>query len=195
MADKNQAGYISHAYRLPTSLIVGGVAHEINSDWQTIVDVLCVCGSPNLTDEEKALYTIHEIFPEWKKIPVELLPEACRKACEFVDCGHINDGKPKPKMIDWGQDAAIIIPEVNKVAGREVRLDPSIHWWTFFGWFMGIGDGLLASVLHIRQKKATGKKLEKWEQEFYTANKSMVDMKSPESEEVKAEKANMLKYL
>ena len=82
-------------------------------------------------------------------------------------------------MIDWEQDAAIIIPEINKVAGREIRLDPNIHWWTFMGWFMGIGDGLLASVLHVRQKLSNGKKLEQWEQEFYKANRSICDLKHP----------------
>jgi hypothetical protein len=93
-------------------------------------------------------------------------------------------------MIDWEQDAPIIIPEINKVAGKEVRLDPNIHWWTFFGWFMGIGDGLLASVLHIRKKKSLHKKLEKWEEEFYRANKALVDFAPKET----PEKAEMTEY-
>ena len=130
-----------------------------------------------------------------EKIPLDLRAEACEKVCAFIDCGQVDDGKPKPKLIDWDADAPVIIPEINKVAGKEVRLDPNIHWWTFFGWFMGIGDGLLASVLHIRSKKAKGKKLEKWEQEFYAANKAMIDMKAPETEEIKAEKESILKWL
>ena len=185
----------SRAYRLPTSLLVGGVAHEINPGWENVMNILCVSSSPELTDEEKALFLIHEIFQNWKKIPVEHYSEACEKACEFIDCGQKNDGSVKPKMIDWEQDAPIIIPEINKVASMEVRLDPTIHWWTFFGWFMGIGDGLLASVLHIRKKKAMGKKLEKWEQEFYSANKQLIDLSRRETAEERAIKDNMLKYL
>ena len=97
--------------------------------------------------------------------------------------------------MDWEQDAAIIIPAVNSVAGREIRLDPGIHWWTFFGWYMSIGDGLFASVLRIRSKKAKGKKLEKWEEEFYRENRHLIDLKQVETDEVRQEKENILKWL
>ena len=60
---------------------------------------------------------------------------------------------------------------------------------------MSIGEGTLATVVHIRQKKAKGKKLEKWEKEFYTANKDLIDIKTPETEEMRKEKENILKYL
>ena len=117
------------------------------------------------------------------------------KVAEFIDCGQKRDDTPKPQMISWEQDAPLIIPAVNKVAGREVRIDPNIHWWTFFGWFMSIGEGLFASVLNIRGKKAANKKLEKWEKEFYNANKDMIDFKTPETEAVRAEKDEILKWL
>lgn len=184
-----------NAYDLPTSLYIGEVEYRIRYGWRAILDILAACSDPDL-DEQSKVYCLLKIFyPDWDKIPQARLAEACEKACEFIDCGQKNDGKPKPKMIDWAQDASIIIPEINKVAGREVRIDPNTHWWTFFGWFMGIGEGLLASVLHIRSKKAKGKKLEKWEQEFYTANKHIVDMKAPETDEAKREKENIMKWL
>lgn len=182
-------------YDLPTSLTIGEVAYQIRYDWRAVLDILIACADPELDDAGKAECVIKIFYPNWEEIPDHLLAEACDKACEFIDCGQKDDGKPKPKMIDWEQDAGIIVPEINKVAGREIRLDPNIHWWTFFGWFMGIGDGLLASVLHIRQKKAKHKKLEKWEQEFYNANKALIDMKAPETEEIRKEKDNILKYL
>ena len=182
-------------YDLPTSLTIGEVAYGIRYNWRAVLDILVACADPELDDAGKAECMIRILYPDWEEIPEHLLAEACEKACEFIDCGQKDDGKPKPKMIDWEQDASIIVPEINKVAGREIRLDPNIHWWTFFGWFMGIGDGLLASVLHIRQKKAKHKKLEKWEQEFYNANKALIDMKAPETEEIRKEKDNILKYL
>lgn len=182
-------------YDLPTSLTIGEVEYRIRYNWRAVLDILVACADPELDDAGKAECMIRILYPDWKDIPEYLLAEACEKACEFIDCGQKDDGKPKPKMIDWEQDASIIVPEINKVAGREIRLDPNIHWWTFFGWFMGIGDGLLASVLHIRQKKAKHKKLEKWEQEFYNANKTLIDMKAPETEEIRKEKDSILKYL
>ena len=174
-----------NAYDLPTSLVIGEVAYPIRYQWRPVMDALIACADPELDEQSTAL----------EEIPEERLQEACEKVSAFIDCGQKNDGKKGPKMIDWEQDAAVIIPEINKVAGREIRLDPDIHWWTFFGWFMGIGDGLLASVLHIRAKKAKGKKLEKWEQEFYKANKALVDMKTPETEEIRAEKDRILQIL
>lgn len=42
---------------------------------------------------------------------------------------------------------------------------------------MEIADGLFSQVLYIRQKKTKGKKLEKWEMEFYRNNKELIDLK------------------
>ena len=183
------------AYDLPTSLTIGEVAYPIRYNWRAVLDVLVACGDPELDEQGKAICILKIFYPDWENIPEDRLTEACEKACDFIDCGQKDDGKPKPKTIDWEQDAPIIIPEINKIAGREIRLDTNIHWWTFFGWFMGIGEGLLATVLHIRQKKAKHKKLEKWEQDFYNANKSLVDINTRETEEVRKEKDSILKYL
>lgn len=185
-----------YSYDLPTSINIGGEDFRIRYGWRPVMDILAAMNDPDLDDWEKATCMLEILYPDWQNIPQDCLEEAMQKACDFIDCNQKPDnGKPKPKMIDWEQDAELIIPEINKVAGREVRLDPNIHWWTFFGWFMGIGDGLFAEVLNIRQKKSKGKKLEKYEQDFYRDNKSMIDLKKPESAEQKEEKANIMKYL
>jgi hypothetical protein len=183
------------AYDLPTSLTIGEVDFAIRYGWRPVLDVLAACSDPELDDRAKAECLLKIMYPDWKNIPPQHLGEACQKAAEFIDCGQTDDGKPKPRLIDWEQDASIIIPEINKVAGKEVRLEPNIHWWTFLGWYMGIGEGLLASVLHIRQKKAKHKKLESWEQEFYNANKEIIDLKIAETEEIRKEKDDLLKWL
>jgi len=58
-----------------------------------------------------------------------------------------------------------------------------LHWWTFFSYYMEIGEGLFSQVVSIRSKKAQHKKLEKYEQEFYRENKKLVDIRKPLSEE------------
>lgn len=184
-----------NAYELPTSLTVGGVGYPIRSGWRAVMDILTAMHDPELDDMSKQLVMLQIMYPGWKDIPPEHVQEALKQACDFIDCGQKDDGKPKPQMIDWEQDAAIIIPEINKVAKQEVRLAPDLHWWTFFGWFMGIGDGLLASVLHIRQKKAKRKKLEKWELEFYRENRELCDIRPRETDEIRIEKDNILKWL
>ena len=55
------------------------------------------------------------------------------------------------------------------------------------GYFMEIEGGTFSTVLAIRQKKLRGKKLEKWEQDFYSHNKNICDIKARYTEEEQAE--------
>jgi hypothetical protein len=48
--------------------------------------------------------------------------------------------------------------------------------------FGEIGEGLFSTVLHIRQKKSQGKKLEKWEDEFFRNHKELIVIRSPEEQ-------------
>jgi hypothetical protein len=89
----------------------------------------------------------------------------------------MSDGQKGPKTMDWDQDAPILIPAINKVLNCEIRAQEYIHWWTFLGAYMEIGESLFSNIVHIRQKKAKGKKMEKWELDFYKENKSLIDFK------------------
>ena len=89
--------------------------------------------------------------------------------------------------MDWEQDESIIFSAINKVAGCETREKEYIHWWTFLGYFSEIGEGLFSTVINIRQKKNKGKKLEKYEQEFYRSNKQLIDLKEKYTAEEQAE--------
>ena len=184
-----------NAYELPTSLTVGEVAYPINYGWKTAIEIFQTMNNPNLSYVVRLSAMVRLLFPDWEKIPQEDIMEAVEKANSFLDCGSQREKTKKPRMMDWEQDAGIIIPAVNAVAGQDVRLDPNIHWWTFFGWYMGINDSMFSSVLRIRQKKAKGKTLDKQEQEFYRDNKSMIDLRKIESDEVLQEKENMMKWL
>ena len=93
--------------------------------------------------------------------------------------------------VGWEQDAPIIIPAVNKVNNAEVRATDYMHWWTFFGLYMEIGESTFSTVVSIRDKKRKGKKLEKWEQEYYKNNKSIVDLHQKSTERSDEEKAEL----
>lgn len=184
------------SYDLPTEINIGGEDFVIRCGWLDVLNILKGYKDPDLDEWGKTLVLLQILYPEWERLPSQNIYEATEKGCEFIDCGiKPEPGKPHPVLMDWEQDAKIIIPEINKIAGMEVRTNPNIHWWTFFGWFMGIGEGLFAEVLNIRSKKAKGKKLEKYEQDFYRDNRSMIDLKKPESAEEKEEKENIMKYL
>ena len=175
-----------NVWNFPTSLNIGGVEYEIRTDYRVILDLLMALNDPELSDSDNKMSAYMQsrvileiMFPDWDNIPQEHIQEALDKVAEFIDMG-IGDDSKKPKTMDWEQDAPIIIPAINKVLNREIRAEKYMHWWTFLGAYMEIGEGLFSNVIHIRQKKAKGKKLEKWEQEFYKENKSLIDFQHKE---------------
>ena len=170
-------------YQLPRSLEVGGECYEIRTDFRAVIDVLIAMHDPDLDEYGRAMVMLQIIYPKWAEIPTEHIQEAVNKACSFIDCGQTDDGSPKPRVMDWEQDATIIIPAVNKVAHFDVREREYLHWWTFYGFFMEIGESTFASVIHIRQKMRNGEKLEKWEKKFYSQNMGLCDLKQRHSKE------------
>lgn len=163
------------SYYLPESLKVNGIEYEIREDYRTALDILSSFNDNSLTDEQK-VQTVIEILYWPITPPEEHLQEAFEMAVWFLDCGIEQDNTQKPRTMDWEQDAAIIFPAVNKVAGFDTRKPILTHWWTFYGWFMEIDDGLFSQVLAIRKKKSKGKKLEKWEQEFLRDNEKLCSL-------------------
>lgn len=184
-----------NGWNLPKSLNVGGKDYAIRYQFGAVLDILAVYNDPELDNSEKAEAMLTILYVDAESIPREHLPEAVRLGCEFIDCGQKDDGKPSPRLIDWEQDAGMIIPAVNNVAHMEVRALPELHWWTFWGYFMSVGESLLSSVIQIRRKRSKHKKLEKWEEEFYRENRALIDLKKPETEEIKAEKDAILNWL
>lgn len=182
------------AYNLPKSLFIGDKKYAIESDFRAIIDILIAISDPDLNDMEKQEVMFRIFYPEYQEIPSELKAEACEKAVQFIDY-NLPPGKPKPKTMDWEQDAQIIIPAVNRVAGKEVRALEYMHWWTFLGYFMEISEGIASLVWSIRQKKAKGKKLEKWEREFARDNADLVNLKTKYSQEQQKEISSIEKWL
>ena len=171
------------AWDFPTSLNIGGVDYEIRTDYRAVLDLFTALSDPELTDEDEQVTAYMQnrvmleiMFPQCDDIPLEHMQEALEKVTEFIDMG-ISDDRKKPKTMDWEQDAPILIPAINRVLNCEIRAQKYIHWWTFLGAYMEIGESLFSNIVHIRQKKASGKKLEKWEQDFYNDNKSLIDFK------------------
>jgi hypothetical protein len=183
---------------LPTSLNVNGVERAIRSDYRVALLIFHAFNNPELSDWEKAIIMLDCLYENAKEIPSDDIEEAINKAVWFLD-GGVTDRETKyrstKKVLDWEQDEQMIFSAVNKVAGKEVRALEYLHWWTFLGYFNEIGEGLLTTVINIRHKKNKGKKLEKYEQEFYRENKHLIDIKEKLSAEEQAEKERLLKLL
>ena len=135
-------------------------------------------------DHWMAIGYLHDY--DYEQFPEEHLQEAMEYLAAFIACGDMT-AAPAPKLLDWEQDAQIIAADVNKVAGVEVRAIPYLHWWTFLSYFRSIGEGQLLTLVSIREKLRTGKKLEQWEQEYYRKNPERVIMKTKYLAEEEAE--------
>ncbi len=171
---------------LPKALTVGGREYEINSDFRTVLRIYAAFDDAELTPQYQAYICLVNIFPDFENIPDEHLQEAVDKAYWFVGGGDMPQSEPeRQKMINWKQDENIIFPAVNKAAGCMVREREYLHWWEFLGFFGEIGEGLFSTVMSIRQKRAQGKPLDKYEKEFYRKNRDLINIKTPE--DIKAE--------
>lgn len=168
-------------YELPITVSVGGIEYSIRdkADYRTILGVIDVCQDPELTQEEQTvsaflifyetLSTIEDIYAVFG----DNIKEAGEKMMSFIGMENTDDiVKPtsKIKLIDWQQDETLIVSAINNVAKTEIRALPYLHWWTFIGYYMSIGESSLSTVVNIRSKIAKGKKLEKYEQEFRREN-------------------------
>lgn len=180
------------AWELPTSLEIGGTEYPIRTDFRAILDILSYFADPDYENDEKWMICMDILFGDPQIIPFPFWEEAQKKIVSFIDMGLEDDGRPTPRAMDWEQDAPIIIPAVNRVMGSEVRSMKYLHWWTFLGAYMEIGDSLFSSVLHIRAKRAAGQKLEKEEQKFYRENKRLIDLKRRYSKEELEEQKRLL---
>lgn len=167
-------------WSLPTSAKIGGKLYPINADFRDVLEIINL-----LNDENRPAYLRWRIavglFYEGE-IPEECQQEAMEHLADFISYGETAH-KSGPKVMDWEQDAQIIIGDINKVAGKDIRSEKQLHWWTFLSYFYGIGEGQLSTVISIRSKKSRGKKLEKWEEEFYKENKKKVDFQKPRTKQ------------
>lgn len=179
-------------WELPTSLEIGGVGYAIETDFRTVLYVLDIFADPDYEPDERAAVCLRVMFKDWETIPEDRRQEAVERVTDFIDMDmQTSEGHrgAKPRLVDWKKDGPVIVPAVNKVLGTEVRAMEYLHWWTFLGAYMEIGESLFSTVLGIRQKRSKGKKLEKYEQEFYRENKALIDIKKRDSAEEAARKA------
>ena len=176
---------------LPRSVVLdNGNEYYLNTDFRVALTIFEAYDDADLSDEEKTLVMITTLFEDYAQIPHEELSEACKKASEWLDGGvkyeSKSDGKP---VMNWVQDEQMIFSAVNRVAGQEVRATPYMHWWTFLGLMQEIDEkSLISTVIQLRTKKNSGKKLEKWEQDFYKKHKKMIDIPKKYTKEEKAER-------
>ena len=182
-------------YELPISVTVEGNLYHIrgNGDYRVVLDCFSALSDLEMDDESERVLTALYIFYDVDAIEDIL---ACDDVAKLVSemYNFFNGGRPDseeerhlPKVIDWDTDSAMIFSAVNAVAGKEVRVEDYIHWWTFMGYYMAIGESTLSTVVSIRDKIVRGKNLEKWERKFKNDNPQYFIWNSKSVEELEAE--------
>lgn len=182
-------------YTVPTSIVVGDREYKIrnNGDYRVILDCFLALSDVELTAKERLLAGLIIFYEDFNSLDdltqnhdLETLTSEMYK---FFNCGSdIVGTKSNRKLIDWEQDSQLICSAVNKVAGKEVRAEPYLHWWTFMGYYTAIGESPISTIIHIRDKIANGKSLEKHEREYRASNPQYFVWNNKTVEESEAEK-------
>ncbi len=181
---------IKNLWTLPESVEINGKSYPVRWDFREILQIFSYLSDPDLPEVFRWKVAMALFYRE--EIP---LCGAVEAFGEFIRGGEAPQEKAAPKLYDWEQDRAVILAEVNKVAGRELRREKAVHWWTFLGWFHGIGEGRFSFLVGIRDKLRRGERLSDYEERFYRENQGLVELKSRYSRRDLQQKEALLKLL
>lgn len=180
-------------YNLPTSIEVNGRQHKIREkgDYRMVLSCFDALNDEELTPYERSVAALIifyedmsdiEDVADWKDAE-----EGLQKMYDFFNCNQpeIKQSHHNYNLIDWNADENLICSAINTVARKEIRAERYMHWFTFYGYYMAIGDCVLTSIITIRYKIASGTKLEKHEQKFRQENPQYFarDMRSLQDKE------------
>ena len=166
-------------YGLPTTVTVNDITYTIrdSGDFRMVLECFSVLNDVELSENERILIFLLIFYEDFNEVENVLsldqdtLKALIDNAFSFFNCGQQHtSGETNYKTIDWKDDEQLISSAINKVAGKEIRAEIYLHWWTFMGYFNAIGESALSTVVGIRSKILKGKKLEKYEQEFKRDN-------------------------
>lgn len=163
-------------WNLPISVEIDGAVHNIRNrcDYRVVLDVIAALNDQELEIENRVQCALFIFYEDISGITN--LDEAIQEMFRIINYGEVEKTEQeKPQMMDWEKDFKNIAPPVSRILGYDIRTPGKYtHWWSFLGGYMEIGECLFATVVSIRQKLRKGKKLEKWEQEFFNENRDMV---------------------
>lgn len=176
---------------LPGTKVLGGKTYSLHCDFRDILEIFSYLDDPELPDFVKWRVALRLFYGA--DIPEKDRQEAMAYFTEFLTMGKT--GAPGPQLLCWRHDAPVIIGEVNRVAGREIREMPFLHWWTFLSWFHSVGEGQLSFLVALRNKLRKGQKLEDWERTYYRENREQVDLPKRYTSAEKRERDALLALL
>lgn len=170
---------------LPTSLEIGGKRYKIRTDYRAVLDIITALSDNELTDSDKVSVMLTIFYEDG--IPDDT-QEAITQCFAFINRFQPDEPSNTPKLMDWEKDFNFIADAIAVKTGKEIREIDYLHWWSFVGFYMNIGDCFFAQIVSIRKKLKKGQKLDAADKEFYRSNKKIVDL----SEKLTAEDEEIL---
>ncbi len=167
-------------WNLPISVEIGEKEYAIRNkcDYRVVLDIISVLNN-NETEMYDRIRCCLFIFYE-NLTGCTDFETAVKEMMKIINLGEetTEEEQHKPQLMDWKHDFTQIAPPVSRVLGYSVRdANRYTHWWDFIGAYMEIGsECAFSNIVSIRDKKLKGKKLEKWEQEFYRENRKLIDL-------------------
>ena len=180
-------------YELPTSVDINGESYKIreNGDFRVILHCFEVLSAEDLTKKERiiaCLMTFYEGLDEVEDVlRLPDMEEAVKQMFNFMNAGQEEQSRASVKLIDWEKDSLLVSSAINNVAGKEIRAEKFLHWWTFIGYYMAIGECALSQIVAIRYKIAHNEKLEKHEKKFRAENPQYFNIDYRTAEQKEAE--------
>lgn len=166
-------------YRLPTKVTVDGLEFNIRErgDFRMVLDCFKALQDEELSEDYRVLASLLIFYNELNSMDdlyvyEPHLNELAKEMFKFINGGDENSpgAERDVTLIDWEQDSTLVCAAINNVAKQEIRSIEYLHWWTFLGYYMSIGESVLSTVVSIRDKIAHHKKLEQWEKDFKKNN-------------------------
>jgi len=184
-------------YSLQTSVQIGQASFEIRNkgDFRMVLDCFKALNDTELDTTERiyaALIIFYEDFGSLEDVLAqgENLVALQQNMMRFFNGGDENtqSNTHDYAIIDWEKDSNLVCAAVNNVAKQEIRSLDYLHWWTFLGYYMSVGESLLSTVVGIRYKIARHEKLEKHEKKFKQDNPEYfnIDLRSVSEREADA---------
>lgn len=183
------------SYGLPTSIFISSKEYHIRDkgDYRMVIDCFEALNDIELPKPYRIVTALMIFYEECNSSDVEAIfggnyEIAVNNMFDFFNANQSNVGvKCNLKLIDWNKDSHMICAAVNNVAHCEIRSVDYLHWWTFLGYYMSVGESVLSTVVSIRDKVSRGKKLEKHEQKFKKDNPQYFDWDSRTVEQIENE--------
>ena len=166
-------------YRLPTKVTVNGLEFNIRErgDFRMVLDCFKALQDVELSEDYRVLASLLIFYNELNDIADVREYEDCleglvKEMYKFINGGEENSpgAERDVSLVDWEQDSQMVCAAINNVAKQEIRSIEYLHWWTFLGYYMSVGQSVLSTVVSIRDKIAHHKKLEQWEKDFKKTN-------------------------